>query len=316
MTDGKTIAVIGATGAQGGGLVRAILADPEAGFRARGVTRNAGSDRALALIEAGAELVEADLDDRASLTEAFRGCHGAFCVTNFWEHFSPDKEKAQAENLAHAAKAAGIPHVIWSTLEDMRQWVPVDDDRMPTLMEKYKVPHFDAKGESDRFFTDLDLPVTLLRTAFYWDNMVHFGMEPQRGEDGDLVFALPMGGAKLAGIAAEDIGKCALGIFGAGSSMIGKTVAIVGEHLTGAEMAEALSDELGEPVRYYAVPFDDYRALGFPGAEDLGNMFQVYHDFEEEFGAARNVDATRALNPDLLSFRGWLEKHGAAIPRH
>jgi uncharacterized protein YbjT (DUF2867 family) len=315
MTDTKMIAVLGATGAQGGGLARAILDDPEGGFRVRAITRNPDSAKARALADAGAEVVRADLDDVESLTAAFSGCHGAFCVTNFWEHFSPEKEAAQAKNLAAAAQAAGLRHVIWSTLEDVRKWIPLDDDRMPTLMERYKVPHFDAKGASDHFFTDAGVPTTFLLASFYWDNLLHFGMEPQRGEDGSLVFALPMGDAPLPGIAAEDIGKCAYGIFVGGDEYVGQTIGVSGEHLTGADMAAALSETLGEPVRHYAVPFDTYRALGFPGAEDLGNMFQFHHDFKDDFVARRDVGISRALNPELLDFRAWLAKYGDRIPR-
>ncbi|MDH3223535.1 MAG: NmrA/HSCARG family protein [Gemmatimonadota bacterium] len=316
MSEKKTIAVVGATGAQGGGLLRAIVSDPQGEFAARGLTRNPDSDKARRLTDLGATMVRADLDDVESLTAAFAGCHGAYCVTNFWEHFSPEKEMAQARNLAEAAKAAGVDHVVWSTLEDTRRWVPLEDARMPTLMERYKVPHFDAKGESDRYFTDAGLPVTLFLTSFYWDNLIHFGMEPQRGEDGALSFALPMGDKKLSGIAAEDIGKCALGIFKGGDEFVGRTVAVAGQHLTGSEMAAALADSLGEAVSYFPVPFDMYRSFDFPGAEDLGNMFQFYHDFNEEFTAARSVDRSRALNPDLLSFRDWLAKYGDQIPRH
>jgi uncharacterized protein YbjT (DUF2867 family) len=315
MTDTKTIAVIGATGAQGGGLARAILADPEGGFSVRAITRNPGSDAAKALAEAGAEVVQAELDDVASLTAAFAGCHGAFCLTNFWEHFSPEKEMAQAKNLAEAAKAAGVQHAVWSTLEDVREFVPLDDDRMPTLMEHYKVPHLDAKGASDRFFTEAGVPTTFLLTSFYWDNLLYFGMEPQRGEDGKLVFAVPMGEAKLSGIAAEDIGKCVYGVFKAGDAYVGKTVGIAGEYLTGQEMAAGLTTALGEHVTYYPMPFADYRALGFPGADDLGNMFQFFHDFSDDFMGRRDVDFSRSLNPELLTFEAWLKKHGDRIPR-
>jgi len=312
----KTIAVIGATGAQGGGLVRALLADPEKEFAVRAITRNPGSSNARALADAGAEVVQADLDDVASLTAAFDGCHGAFCVTNFWEHYSPAKEQQQAKNLAEAAKAAGVQHAIWSTLEDVRQWVPLEDDRMPTLMDEYKVPHFDGKGASNRFFTEAGVPTTFLLTSFYWDNLIHFGMEPQRGEDGTLTLALPMGNAKLSAIAAEDIGKCAFGVFKAGATFIGRTVGIAGEHLTGGEMAEALSRTLGETVNYFPVPFDTFRSLGFPGAEDLGNMFQFYHDFNDDFAAARSIEFSRSLNPELQGFSDWLAGNGDRIPRH
>jgi len=309
MSDTKTIAVIGATGAQGGGLVRAMLSDPDREFSVRAVTRDPNSDTARALAELGAEVVAADVDDVESLKRAFDGAYGAFCVTFFWEHFSPDKEAAQVRNMATAAKEAGVEHVIWSTLEDTRQWVPLDDDRMPTLMEKYKVPHFDGKGASDRLFDELGVPTTFLLTSFYWDNLIHFGMGPQPGEDGSLTFALPMGDKKLPGIAAEDIGRCAFGIFKRGSELIGERVGIAGQHLTGEEMASALSSALGREVKYSAVPFDVYRSFDFPGADDLGNMFQFKHDFEDMFCGARDLDFSRSINPALKTFDGWLAEN-------
>jgi len=314
MPEKKVIAVIGATGAQGGGLARAILEDKDGPFSLRAITRNASSDKARALAAGGAEVVEANLDDEASLERAFRGAYGAFCLTNFWEVFSPEIEKAQARNMALAAKAAGVQHLIWSTLEDTRRWVPLDDDRMPTLMEKYKVPHYDGKGEADAIFQEVGVPTTNLLTSFYWDNLIHFGMGPQRAEDGSLVFNLPMGEKKLPAIAVEDIGRSAYAIFKGGPQYIGKTVGIAGEHLTGAQMASALSKALGEPVRYNAVPFDVYRGLGFPGADDLGNMFQFKHDFEEYYCSARPIDAVRALNPRLQSFEMWLAAKKDQIP--
>ena len=308
------IAVVGATGAQGGGLVRAILDDPDSRFAVRALTRDITSDKAQALAAAGAEVVAADVDDVESLKRAFEGAFGAYCVTFFWEHFSPEKEQAQVRNMATAAKSAGLEHVIWSTLEDTRKWVPLDDDRMPTLMERYKVPHFDAKGESDAIFTELGVPTTFLLTSFYWDNFIYFGMGPKPGPDGRLALTLPMGGSRLSGMAAADIGKCAYGIFKAGSEFIGQTVAIAGEHLTGTEMAGAMGRALGQDVSYNAVSADAYRGFGFPGAEDLGNMFQFYHDFGDYFVGIRDLDKTRALNPELQTFDAWLADNGSRIP--
>jgi len=313
MTD-KLITVFGATGAQGGGLARAILEDRDGGFAVRAVTRHVDSDKARALSAAGAEVVAADLDDEASLVRAMQGAHGAFCVTNYWEHFSPGKELAQARNLAQAAKAAGIAHAIWSTLEDTRQRVPLSDDRMPTLMERYKVPHLDTKGEADAFFREAGVPTTFLRTSFYWDNLIHFGMAPKPGADGVLEFVLPMDDAKLPGIAAEDIGRCAYGIFKAGDEFIGRTVGIAGEHLSGAEMAAAMARAFGRDVRHAAVSPAQYRAFGFPGADDLGNMFQYKRDFESDFRAPRDVEASRRLNARLQSFAQWLQANLARIP--
>ena len=314
MPDKKIIAVFGATGAQGGGLVRAVLNDPGSEFAVRALTRKPDSEKAQALADAGAEVVEADIDDNQSVARAFSGAYGAFCVTNFWEHFSPDREKAQVQAMAAAAKQGRVQHVVWSTLEDTTKWVPLGDDRMPTLMEQYKVPHFDVKGQSDRVFTDTGVPTTFLLTSFYWDNLIYFGMGPKKRDDGALALMLPMGDKKLPGIAAGDIGACAYGIFKAGTEFVGATVGIAGEHLTGTEMAAALTDALGQDVRYQAVPFDVYRGLDFPGAQDLGNMFQFKHDFEEYYCGRRDPSATRRLNPTLQTFAEWLSANKDRIP--
>jgi uncharacterized protein YbjT (DUF2867 family) len=310
----KTIVVVGATGAQGSGLARAILHDPDGPFRVCALTRKARSEKAGELARLGADVVEADLDDPESLKRAFRGAYGAYCLTNFWEHFSPEKELAQAANMAGAAADAGLEHVIWSTLEDTRKWVPLDDDRMPTLMGRYKVPHFDAKGEADQLFSDRKVPTTFLLTSFYWENFIHFGLGPKRGPDGVLALTLPMGDRKLPGMVSEDIGRCAFGIFKRGGDSIGRTIGIAGEHLTGAQMAAALTRALDEEVRYNDVPADVYRGLGFPGADDLGNMFQFKRDFNDYFCGARDIDEARALNPALETFDQWLARNRGRIP--
>jgi uncharacterized protein YbjT (DUF2867 family) len=314
MAEKKIIAVVGATGAQGGGLVRAIQSDPGGGFTARALTRDVKSDKAKELAKLGAEVVGADVDDEASLTRAFEGAYGAFCVTPFWAHMSPEKEFAEATSMARAAKHAGLKHVIWSTLENTRRWVPLSDNRMPTLMGKYKVPHFDAKGEADQVFTELGVPTTCLLTSFYWENLIYFGMNPKKGPDGVLAITMPMDDKKLPGIAAEDIGKCAYAIFNKGREFIGKTVGIAGEHLTGAQMAAALGKALGREVRYNAVSPELYRGFGFPGAEDIGNMFQFKRDFQEVFCGARNPEVARSLNPDLQTFDVWLAQNKSRIP--
>jgi len=314
MAEKKTIAVLGATGAQGGGLVRSILSDASGGFTARALTRNASSDKAKALANLGAEVVAADIDDDESLKRAFDGAYGAFCITFFWEHMSPEKEFAEATAMAKAAKHAGVDHVIWSTLEDTRKWVPLSDNRMPTLMGKYKVPHFDAKGEADHVFTELGVPTTFLLTSFYWENFIYFGMGPKKGEDGKLAITFPMGDKKLPGIAAEDIGKCAYGIFKKGREFIGKTIGVAGEHLTGAEMAAALSKALNQEVRYNDVPPEVFRGFNFPGADDLGNMFQFNRDFDQVFCGPRKPEVARTLNPSLQTFDQWLAENKNSIP--
>jgi uncharacterized protein YbjT (DUF2867 family) len=314
MTDKKIIAVVGATGSQGGGLVRAILNDPNGGFAVRAITRNASSDAAQQLAQLGAEVVAADIDDRESMRRAFEGTYGAFCVTFFWAHFSVQREMAEVRMMAELAKETALKHAIWSTLEDTRKWVPLSDNRMPTLQGKYKVPHFDGKGESDEFFRQEGVPTTFLLTSFYWDNFINFGMGPQRGPDGKLAITFPMGDKKLPAIAAEDIGKCAYGIFKRGNEFIGKTVGISGEHLTGTEMAAEFSKALGNEVVYNSISPEVYRGLGFPGADDLGNMFQFKRDFEEYFTSVRPPSFARSLNPELQDFKTWLSRNLSRIP--
>lgn len=309
MADNKIIAVLGATGNQGGGLVRAILADKGGAFAVRAITRDPTSDKARALAALGAEVVQADLDDAGSILRAFQGAYGAYCVTFFWAHMQPERELAHARTMAEAAKQAKIAHVVWSTLEDTRKLVPLGDNRMPTLGGKYKVPHFDAKGEADNIFAEIGVPTTYLITSFYWDNLIMFGMGPKPVPDGTLVITFPMGTARLAGIAAEDIGKCAHGIFRRGKELFGKRIGIAGGHLTCAQMAEALTRALGKPVRYHEITPAAYRDFGFPGAEDLGNMFQVYRDFEKEVCGARDLNVSRSINPELQTFEQWLAKN-------
>ena len=313
MTRPSILAVIGATGAQGGGLCEAILDDPEGGFACRAITRNPGSPRARALAARGAEVVTADLDDEASLTRAFAGAHGVFGVTSFVELGSVEREQQQATNIARAARAAGAAHVIWSTLDDTSQWLPLSDPRMPTLEGRYKCPHSDSKGQIDHVFTDLGLPVTFFLTCFYWDNFYLYGWGPQKREDGRYALTLPIGKAKMPGIAAEDIGKCAYGIF-RDETFIGRRVGIAGEHLSGAEMAAKCSAALGVDCSFEPMSAEAYRQLGFPGSDDLGNMFQLFEAFEPQYRASRSVEAARALAPSLMDFEAWLAKYAGRIP--
>ena len=251
MTEKKIIAVVGATGSQGGGLARAVLAD--GAFAVRALTRDAASAKAAELASAGAHVVEADLNDEASVAEAFAGAHGAYVVTNYWAPRTPDDEAArtrgemelaQAGAAAKAARAAGVGHVIWSTLEDTRKHFG-DDERVPTVDGRYKVPHFDVKAEADELFDKYNVPTTFLRTAGYFEGFAG-ALAPVRDPNGELVLTLPIADRPMSGIAVEDIGKSALGVFKRGDEFIGQTVSIAGGHLTGGQYAAALTDALGE----------------------------------------------------------------------
>lgn len=312
----KLIAVVGATGTQGGALARAILADPSGEFAVRALTRNPDSGAAKDLAAAGAEVVAADLDDEASIRAAFDGAYGAFVVTNYWAPLTPEEEAvrtraemelAQAETAARAARDAGVQHLVWSTLEDTRPFFAGRDD-VPSLDDgRYKVPHFDAKGEADELFTKYGVPTTFLRTTFYFDAFTTT-MPPTRNADGVLTITFPMGGQRLSGVASDDIGRSALAVF-EHPDLIGETVSIAGDHLTGDEYAAALTDAIGEQVVYHAPTVEEYRTYPFPMAVEMANMFQFYAENHDEFTGDRNLAKVRELNPELQSFATWLNLH-------
>lgn len=313
MTEQKIIVVVGATGQQGGGVARAILDDPEKRFAVRALTRRPDSDAAKALAAAGAEVVAADLDDEASVRAALEGAYGGFFVTAFWEYNSVEREQAHARALANGAAAAGLKHVIWSTLPDTREHIAPDDDRAPTLAGGYKVPHFDSKGEADAFFAEAGVPTTYLSTTFYFDSFIDY-FPPSRDDDGVLALRLPMGDAKLPGIAAEDIGRTAFAIFARGpEEFAGQTVSISGENLTGEEYAAAFSKVLGEAVEYRPLSLDEVRAQPTPGSDDFANMFFFYAEHQDVFAGARDPEQVRKLHPQLQDFAGWLSAHRDAF---
>jgi len=308
MTETKTIAVIGAAGATGGGLARAILADPAGGYACRAITRTPDSAAARALADQGATVVRADLDDVDSLIGAFEGAYGAFCLTQFFEHFDAEREATQAANLARAAATTSIRHAIWSTAEDTRRRYPLEDDQMPTLQGRFKVPHWDAKSEGDLRFDEAGVPTTTLLTPFHWEAWV-FGLgAPQPGPDGVLTVAMPLGDALLPGIAAEDIGRCAYAVFRGGPDYIGRTVGIAGEHITGERLAAGLSQVYGEPVRYQPLPLEVFRSQPFPGADVAANMFQYVAEANDDYCRPMDVPLARLLNPSLLGFDAWVSR--------
>jgi uncharacterized protein YbjT (DUF2867 family) len=308
------ITIFGATGAQGGGLARSLLADRDRHFAVRAVTRKPQGPAALELERAGADVVVADLDDGCSVQRALEGAYGAFLVTNFWEHFSAEKELAQAHNLAAAAAQVGVHHAVWSTLEDTRDFFPADGARMPVLQARFNVPHFDAKGEAHRYFTQQRVPVTYLYTSGFWENLIHFGIGPQRGPVGKLAITFPTGAARIPWIGVEDIGIAAHEIFLRGDALIGESIGLAGEHLTGAQMAVQLSTAMGEHVAFNAATPDEFRAFAFPGAVEIGNMWQFKRDFEAAYCARRELGRVRALHPGIAGFATWLAANKSRIP--
>ncbi|GAB7038977.1 MULTISPECIES: NmrA/HSCARG family protein [Catenuloplanes] len=311
MSGKKLITVLGATGAQGGGVARALLAD--GGFAVRAVTRDASSPKAQALAALGAEVTEATLDDRDTLRAAFDGAYGAFLVTPYWEHRSPERELVEVANLIAAAQETGLQHVLWSTLEDTREAIPAGDDRMPMLDGGYRVPHFDVKGgAADALFAASGLPVTYLLMSFYWENLLG-DLAPQRDPDGTLALHLAAGDAPIAGVSVDDLGPIAVRALREPATTIGATVPVATEHLTGQQIADAFGTVLGEPVAYRPPTHDQLRGFGFPGAEELGNMFQYYAEFPESYLGRRDTTVARQMHPGWRPLTDFLAAHRAEL---
>lgn len=247
-------------------------------------------------------MVRFDMDDPSTHASALEGAYGLFVVTNYWEHFSVDKEKQQAKSIADAAKAAGVHHIIWSTLEGTGEFFDsLPEEERPNKLEGgYYVPHFDGKHEGDQYFPADK--TTKLFTSFYLDNFMGFGMVR------DGILCNNMGDAPLPVIAAEDIGKCAYGIFKAGHKYMGKDVYIAGSVMTCENLMSIASDVTGQEFEYRPVDRETYASFDFPGANDLANMF-YFKAKNKDFSLNRNPANAKALNPDLQTARVWMEKN-------
>lgn len=288
----KTILVTGATGAQGGSVARTLLKENK--FRVRILTRNAKSQRAQMLKRAGAEVVEGDMEHPESLAKALKSVYGVFAITNFWEHFA--KEYQLGVNLADAAKEAGVQHFVMHTL----------DDYYNLSRGRYSVPQCDIKAALENYVGTTTLPATFIRTAFYYENF--FGMFPlQKGEDHSFHFGFPQGDTKLAMTSAEDVGGVVNAVFEDPAQFTGRSIGVVGDDYTCDEYAEIMSRVLKRNIRYNYVPRDVYAAHGFPGAEEMANMFEVQRLFIKE----RTTDLLESyrINPAMQNFEAWVERN-------
>ena len=289
MSEKKTILVTGATGAQGGSVARFLLADGT--YNVRGLTRHLSSDKAKALQDSGVEMVEGDLNDLTGLRNAIHGCYGVFGVTNFWEHF--DKEYPQGKNLIDAVAAEKVRHFVFSSLPHAKE----------ISGGKLSVPHLDMKAKLEEYARTLDIPTTFVHVAFYYENFLNF-FPPQHGDNGSYVFSFPQGETPLAGVAVEDIGGVVAQIFNQPENFVGKVIGIVGDDLKPVDYADQMSKSLGKKIVYNYVPRDVFASFGFPGAEDLANMFEFNRLYIPNQTA--ELEESRRLYPKIRSFDQWL----------
>lgn len=286
------ILVTGATGAQGNSVAKALLEDSR--WTVRCLTRNIHSEKARALQDLGAILVEGDLDDMDSLLKAMEGCYGVFGLTNFWEHY--EKEYQQGKNLIDAVHASGVSHFVYSGLP---AYQTLSGGRL-------SVPHCDIKAALEVYTNSLGIPSTFVHIAFYYENFLSF-FPPQRGDDGAFYFGFPQGSTPLAMATPEDMGAIVSLIFDHPDIYVGKTMGVVGEDRSCTEYAAIMSKVLGVTVRYRYIPRDAFAGLGFPGAEELANMFEV----QRLHILHRKGDLMNCwyMNPHMQSFESWLKKN-------
>lgn len=296
MTSKNIILVVGATGAQGGSVARNLLSRGK--YAVRALTRKPDSEAAQALRALGAEIVQGDLDDAASLRAALEGVYGVFGVTNFWEHF--DKEEAHGRNLVNAVAEAKVKHFIFSTLP------PVEKATGGAL----KSPHFDIKAEHEDYARSLGIPSTFVHVPFYFENFLYF-FPPRPAGDGTYQFGFPQGETPLAAMSVEDVGAVIAPMFEEPSKWIGQVVKLAGDEIPAAEYAALMSRAAGATINYAHVPREVFAALGFPGAEDLADMFEYYRVHIPS--RVKDIETCRALAPELQSFETWVGRNAGKL---
>ena len=316
----KLIAIMGATGAQGGATVRAFNALKASGnseYKLRAITRDPSSEKAKAIKPLVDEVVKADAKDKESMYKAFQGCYGVFIVSNYWEDMNEDNEMECLRNCKEALKRNGyINHIVLSSFEDSRVFVnstPNKDTWKTFGKHGMYVPHIDGKNEVQKEFEKEGLYVTSFYTSFYYENFIYFGMGPARQSASDpYAITLPIDNVKLPMVAVSDIGKAACAIF-QDPTLIGKTVGVMSENLSGQEIANTFTKVCGEEVVFNNVPWNVYASFGFPGADELANMFRYKVENIDAFTKARVVGGKmKKLMGGTTSFESWvIENKGA-----
>jgi uncharacterized protein YbjT (DUF2867 family) len=294
----KTILVFGATGAQGGSVARQLLARGK--FAVRAFTRKADSPAAQELKKLGAEIAVGNLDEPATIAAALAGCYGAFGVTNFWEHF--DKEGPQGRNLVKAVADAKLQHFVYSTLPPIEK----------ATGGKLKSPHFDLKAEHEEYAKQLGIPATFVHVPFYYENFLYF-FPPRPAGDGTYQFAFPQGDTALAMMSVQDVGYIVARIFEEPQKYIGKVLSLAADEQPAASYASSMSKATGLDIKYSHMPRESFAALGFPGAEDLADMFEFYRVHIPS--RKTDIDTYRSLAPEIQSFDAWMGKNGGELKK-
>ena len=290
-TNKKLVAVIGATGQQGGGVVRALQV--REGFKVRALTRNPDKHR-----ELGDEVVEADLNRPEILKAAFEEAHGVFLVTNFREAGADELNQATA--AVRAAKDAGVKHFVWSTLPNVEA---ISGGR-------FDVPHFTGKAKIDRIVKEAGFPHhTFVIAPGYYQNFVGF-LAPQKQADGSVGWALPLDPdvrcLHMGDI--RELGNIVAGAFAhpdeAGN---GEYLPLVGDFLSFNEIVETLNRQ-GHKFSVKQVPKEVFATL-FPGAAELAEMFSYWetHTYLGSDSSDRIALANKIAGRQPTKFATWAQ---------
>jgi uncharacterized protein YbjT (DUF2867 family) len=280
------IAVIGGTGQQGGATARALLA---AGAPVRALVRDPAAAAAVALRDAGAELVTADVEDPGSLRHGLAGVAGLFAMTTFVGADGTEGEVRRGGLIAEAAHDVGVPHVVYSSVGGA---------------ERHSgVPHFESKRRVEERLTALGLTTTVVRPTFFMENFTSF-FAPKT-EDGAVVLRAPLRpGVPLQMVAVDDVGAVAAACLLDRGSVPGGAVEIAGDELTGEQIAAAFGERAGAPARFEALPLDVL--ADDPDQHAMFGWFTHLPAYEADFAL------TRLLAPDVKDFRAWLSARDRA----
>ena len=278
----KIIAVTGATGLQGGAVARKLLAE---GWQVRALTRDFDKPAAQELKALGAELVAGDLDNRAELDAAFKGAYGVFSVQNFWlPNVGFEGEVKQGKAVADAAKAAGVQHLVYSSVGSAHRG----------MGQK----HFESKWLIEQYIHTLDVPYTIFRPVAFMDNDNWSRPQILSGTYQSMNLRPEKGVQK---IAVEDIGVFVALAFADPDYYLGQTIELAGDELTESQIAETFSKVIGRPVQLVTPAGNDWAS-----AEESAAMFNFFNGE----GYAADIPALRKLHPGLLTYEQYLRKNG------
>ncbi|HEY5386279.1 MAG TPA: NmrA/HSCARG family protein [Thermoleophilia bacterium] len=284
MTAQQTILVAGATGQQGGAVVRHLRDD---GFAVRALTRDPDGDKARALRADGIEVAHGDLTDAATLGPALEGAYGVFSMATPFEQ-GMEAEVRQGTTLGDAAKAAGIQHYVYSSVGGAER--------------QSGVPHFDTKWQVEEHLRALGLPLTIVRPVYFFENFGGWGLQPNEGGQG-YTLAMPLSPeTTLQSVAVDDIGAAVAKAFATPAESAGRAFELAGDELSLAGYAAAISRDLGVPVGYFQVPWEAVK-------EQNEDIYLMYKYFERE-GYQSDIAALRAEYPGLHTFAQWLAEGG------